>query len=204
MLQIDQWISFPVDTWRKLNVHKTFRRCPGRLLNVLCTFNLRPVLRFKYFQNQLKIFWEKHPFAIYIAYFCCSFGSSIYFAGNKCYSQMDIHSICPLQYCYCLKITIHWMRDSILLMQEITVELSDKSFICALTELVKPFEVKSTALKVHANWKSTNKWTLMCFKNILKISHSNYLKFCTNLPVKLAVFLKSSLLFNSFYCLFCL
>ena len=33
----------PVDTERKLNVHKTFRRRPGRLLNVLCTFNLRPV-----------------------------------------------------------------------------------------------------------------------------------------------------------------
>ena len=32
-----------VDTGRKLNVHKTFRRRPGRLLNVLCTFNLRPV-----------------------------------------------------------------------------------------------------------------------------------------------------------------
>ena len=33
----------PVDTGRKLNVHKTFRRRPGRLLNVLCTFNLHPV-----------------------------------------------------------------------------------------------------------------------------------------------------------------
>ena len=33
----------PVDTGRKSNVHKTFRRRPGRLLNVLCTFNLRPV-----------------------------------------------------------------------------------------------------------------------------------------------------------------
>ena len=33
----------PVDTGRKLNVHKKFRRRPGRLLNVLCTFNLRPV-----------------------------------------------------------------------------------------------------------------------------------------------------------------
>ena len=33
----------PADTGRKLNVHKTFRRRPGRLLNVLCTFNLRPV-----------------------------------------------------------------------------------------------------------------------------------------------------------------
>ena len=30
----------PVDTGRKLNVHKTFRR---RLLNVLCLFSLRPV-----------------------------------------------------------------------------------------------------------------------------------------------------------------
>ena len=36
-------ISNPVDTERKLNLHKTFRRRPGRLLNVLCTFNLRPV-----------------------------------------------------------------------------------------------------------------------------------------------------------------
>ena len=34
---------YPVDTGRKLNVHKTFRRRPGRLLNVLYTFNLRPV-----------------------------------------------------------------------------------------------------------------------------------------------------------------
>ena len=34
---------FPIDTGRKLNVHKTFRRRPGRLLNVLCTLNLRPV-----------------------------------------------------------------------------------------------------------------------------------------------------------------
>ena len=36
-------LAFPVDTGRKLNVHKTFRRRPGRLLHVLCTFNLRPV-----------------------------------------------------------------------------------------------------------------------------------------------------------------
>ena len=32
----------PVDTGRKLNVHKAFRRRPGSLLNVLYTFNLRP------------------------------------------------------------------------------------------------------------------------------------------------------------------
>ena len=34
---------YPVDTGRKMNVHKTFRIRPGRLLNFLCTFNLRPV-----------------------------------------------------------------------------------------------------------------------------------------------------------------
>ena len=38
-----QGLPFPVDAGRKLNVHKTFRRRPGRLLNVLCTFNLRSV-----------------------------------------------------------------------------------------------------------------------------------------------------------------
>ena len=30
----------PVDTGRKLNVHKTLRRRPGHLLNVLCTLNI--------------------------------------------------------------------------------------------------------------------------------------------------------------------
>ena len=33
--------KYPVDTGRKLNVHKTFRRRPGPLLNVTCTFNVR-------------------------------------------------------------------------------------------------------------------------------------------------------------------
>ena len=32
-----------IDTGRNLNVHNTIRRRPGRFLNVLCTFNLRPV-----------------------------------------------------------------------------------------------------------------------------------------------------------------
>ena len=36
-------LDYPVDTGHKLNVHKTFRRRPGRVLNVLCMFNLRPV-----------------------------------------------------------------------------------------------------------------------------------------------------------------
>ena len=34
---------YPVDTGRKLNVYKTFRKHSRRLLNVLCTFNLPPV-----------------------------------------------------------------------------------------------------------------------------------------------------------------
>ena len=33
----------PVDTGRKLKVHKTFRRRPGHLLNILRVFNLRPL-----------------------------------------------------------------------------------------------------------------------------------------------------------------
>ena len=44
----------PVDTGRQLNVHKTFRRRPGRPLNVLCTFNLRPVSTGRN-QNKLKM-----------------------------------------------------------------------------------------------------------------------------------------------------
>ena len=50
-------INFPVDTGRKLNVHKTFRNRPGRLLNVLCTFNLRPVSTgFKIYDTTKRIY----------------------------------------------------------------------------------------------------------------------------------------------------
>ena len=49
----------PLDTGSKLKVHKTFRRRPGRLLNVLCTFNLRPVSRWKSIWNLKKLNWEK-------------------------------------------------------------------------------------------------------------------------------------------------
>ena len=45
----------------------------------------------------------------------------------------------------------------------------------------------------YVNWKGTDKWSLTYF---------NCLKFCSNFPVKFATFLKRSLLFNSFYCLF--
>ena len=36
-----QTSMIPIDAGRKLNVHKTLRRRPARLLNVLCTFGLR-------------------------------------------------------------------------------------------------------------------------------------------------------------------
>ena len=44
--QLSKWYAFscfyPVGTGRKLNVYKTFRRRPRRLLNGLWVFNLRP------------------------------------------------------------------------------------------------------------------------------------------------------------------
>ena len=40
---VQKRISDPIDTGCKLDLHKTLRRCPGRLLNVWCTFNFRPV-----------------------------------------------------------------------------------------------------------------------------------------------------------------
>ena len=36
-------LNKPLDPGRKLNVHRTFKRRSGCLLNVLCTFNLRHV-----------------------------------------------------------------------------------------------------------------------------------------------------------------
>ena len=53
-------------------------------------------------------------------------------------------------------------------------------------------KVQSSKLK-----KSTNKWSLTCFESILKILHSNYFQFFSDLPVKFAIFLKCRLLFNS-------
>ena len=51
-------------TGRKLNVHKTFRGRPGRLLNVLCAFNLRPVSKGT-FEN-IAVYNSKYTYSIYI------------------------------------------------------------------------------------------------------------------------------------------
>ena len=49
--------SVTPDTERKLIVHKTFRRRSRGLLNVLCTFNLRPVSRrYDCVENSLYLF----------------------------------------------------------------------------------------------------------------------------------------------------
>ena len=50
------WV-YPVDTGRKLSVYKTFRRHPGRLLDVLRTFNLRPVSA-GYAETMKKLWWN--------------------------------------------------------------------------------------------------------------------------------------------------
>ena len=51
------YFLYPLDTWRKGNVHKTFRNRPGRLLNILITFNLRPVSR-RYSMGNAKV-WKR-------------------------------------------------------------------------------------------------------------------------------------------------
>ena len=43
LLETTFYATYPADTGRKLNVHKTFKRRPRRLLNLLRTLNLRPV-----------------------------------------------------------------------------------------------------------------------------------------------------------------
>ena len=62
----------------------------------------------------------------------------------------------------------------------------------------------AAVLKVQSIYRESDKCSLTCFESILKISLSNYLWFCSNLTMKFAIFLKSSLYFKSFYCLFCL
>ena len=54
-LERSNLLVFPWDAGRKLNIRKAFKRSPGRLLNVLRTFNLRPVPGGKGFdQRELK------------------------------------------------------------------------------------------------------------------------------------------------------
>ena len=54
-------MKLPVDTGRKLNVHKTFKRRPGRLLSVICTFNLGLqgwLIQLNYCPKILDVLWK--------------------------------------------------------------------------------------------------------------------------------------------------
>ena len=74
----------PLDTGRKLNVPKTFRR-RGSLLNVLCTFNLRPVSRGE--KNCLKLILVENRTVMY-------------------WCLISVHG-CPGAIHWCL-VTVHW------------------------------------------------------------------------------------------------
>ena len=67
----------PVDTWRKLNVLKTFRGRHGRLLKVLCTFNLRHVSTGGL--NQTFIL-QKTAFEIYNLHLLKQFSQTVYWS----------------------------------------------------------------------------------------------------------------------------
>ena len=70
----------PVDTGRKLNVHKKSRRRPGRLLNVLCTFNLRPVSTGKESQPAIAMNKQLFGFTESLFFFInCPVQESLYF-----------------------------------------------------------------------------------------------------------------------------
>ena len=71
-------ITSPVDTGRKLNIHKTFRRRPGRLLNILCMFNLRPVSTGKDLVKSRKITMFSGQLCLEHRY--------IWFFSKKCFS----------------------------------------------------------------------------------------------------------------------
>ena len=83
--------SYPVDTGRKLNVHKTFRRRPGRLLNVLCTFNSRPVSAG--YLASLSALTQTHSPSPILLKVCRHFkeGQNQLFLGNSFFSNTDIH-----------------------------------------------------------------------------------------------------------------
>ena len=73
----------PVDTGRKLNVHNTFKRCPGRLLNVLCTFNLRSVSTGKFLWRR-----PRGGFITLSSIYGAAFLQKQYYLRKKASSQM--------------------------------------------------------------------------------------------------------------------
>ena len=88
---------YPVDTGRKLNVHKTFKRRPGRLLNVLCTFNLRPVSTGMVLRRFFSVFQLAKSISIHFTLASHS-GSNIllnlFYLQCTCYSWISFLRVC--------------------------------------------------------------------------------------------------------------
>ena len=105
-----------MDTGHKLNVHKSFRRRPGRLLNVLCTFNLRPVFTGKGLL--------KYSCVITYTYFCCcclstrsfirkpSFCLSLIFPNIMLENQAEIFLIFFLTFISLFSLTVYLVKTN--------------------------------------------------------------------------------------------
>ena len=78
---------FAVDIGRKLNLHKTSRRCLGRLLNVLCTFNLRPLSTGLHWWLQFKtiLWWQ----LILLLWNCVYFSYTILYRDYMLFLQVQ-------------------------------------------------------------------------------------------------------------------
>ena len=101
-------IDIPVDTRRRLNVHKTFRRRPRRLLNALCTFNLRPVSMGKGLFKV--IFKNTSANSLSVPNFKQLF--SKVFKGNKCkYYSKAINLVTRRRICDVI-LNICWLPES--------------------------------------------------------------------------------------------
>ena len=93
-------ISNPVDRGRNFNVQKTFRRRPGRLLNVLCTFKLRLVstgkvtdrlLTLKYSRLRLNSYYSAPKLTKFLYLFLClkiSFSLHLLIKSNRWFASL--------------------------------------------------------------------------------------------------------------------
>ena len=88
-----------LDTGRKWNVHKTFRRCLGRLHNVLFTFNLPPVstgttFALKIFRR-IRVFMEKRR--IKTQYFWSNVNE---ICQNQCFISFPLSGKNVITFCF--------------------------------------------------------------------------------------------------------
>ena len=84
--------QLPLDTGRKLNVHKTFRRSPGRFLNVFRTFNLCPLPRGLV---QYKLHYSASHSSLQYTRIFSRIKSSMHYTKHFKFCSKDIRSSCP-------------------------------------------------------------------------------------------------------------